>query len=141
MALRGSGCCNNDPGYCAPQEPCVEYTSKIIYDGENIPEAGLRHGDPLNTALANLARYVSRAINSVGPVKMDRFQGTANIRLSETPAEILLVTYCGGVVPKSMWRNEGRTVLFCNDFCRPDEFADVQVVYRMKVDTTYGFRC
>lgn len=139
MALRGS--CNTGKGYCQPQENCYKYSSEIIYDGENIPEAGLRHGDSLNVAMANLARYIARSINASGPVKMDEFQGTTSVRLSETPAEILLVSYCGGVLPPEFYKADGRTIKFCKDFCRDDEFASVQVVYRVKADTTYGFRC
>lgn len=139
MALRGSSC-NNSPGYC-PQDPCATYTSQIVYDGENIPEAGLRHGDSLNVAMANLARYVARSVNASGPVKMEEFQGTTSVRLSENPAEILQVTYCGGVLPPEFYKAEGKTIKFCKDFCRDDEFASVQVIYRVKADTTYGFRC
>lgn len=139
MALRGNQCCSPNSDFGGSN--CYYYTSKIIYDGEDIPEAGVRHNDTLNSVLANLARYIVRGINASGAIKMDEFTGTSNVRLESDPAEVLQVSYCGGILPPEYWKVVGRNIHFCKDFCQQDEFASVQVIYREKADTTYGFRC
>lgn len=141
MALRGSSCCNPNTSGCGNDNPCYWYTSNIRYDGEDIPEAGVRHNDTLNSVISNLAKYIVRGINSSGAIKMDEFTGVNNVRLGSDPAEVLQVSYCGGVLPPEFYKVSGRNVYFCKDFCKDDEFASVQVIYREKADTTYGFNC
>lgn len=104
-------------------------------------DAGLYHGMPLNNALANLAKYVSRAISTSGAVNMEVFDGTSHVVLKKDPAEVLLVTYCGSIVPSDMYKVNGRSVKFCRDMCKQDEFAEVQVVYREEASSSYGFHC
>lgn len=141
MAIRGGKkcCSNSDP--CRNENYCDIPSSKIFYDGENIDEAGVRHGMPLNTVIANIASYMQRAISISGAVKKQSFEGTSKVRLNTDPAEILQVTYCGGVLPPEYYKSEGRNIKFCKDFCKEDEFASVQVIYREKSDSSYGFRC
>ena len=97
MTITGKGCFGSHGG-CERPHHCDIPSSKIFYDGETIEEAGLYHGMPLNRALANLAKYVSRAINVSGSVNMEVFDGTSHVVLKKDPAEILLVSYCGGVL-------------------------------------------
>lgn len=142
MAIRGrKGCFDDDSCKCNHHHDCDTYSSSIIYDGENIEEAGIRSGMPLNTVIANLGSYVKRAVSISGAVKKQDFDGTSKVRLSTDPAEILQVTYCGGVLPPEYYKAEGRTIKFCKEFCKDDEFASVQVIYREKADSSYGFRC
>lgn len=102
----------------------------------------MTRGDSLNNVLANLARYITRAVTSVGPVLSENFQGTSDVVLSQVPAEILIATYCGAVLPKEYYKMDGKRISFCKDFCRGDDaFAEVQIIYRAKSDSTYGYRC
>lgn len=135
-----SCCTGKSPGGCG--DPCYKNSSDIIYDGENFPEAGLTRGESLNNVLSNLARYVLRAISQVGPVTMESFSGTTDVVLSQVPAELILVTYCGAVLPDGYYKADGKRVRFCKDFCRSDDSSvEVQVVYRAKQDSSYGYRC
>lgn len=140
MAISGKGCFSGHGG-CERPHHCDIPSSKIFYDGENMEDAGLYHGMPLNNALANLAKYVSRAISTSGAVSMEVFDGTSHVVLKKDPAEVLLVTYCGSVVPSDMYKVNGRSVKFCRDMCKQDEFAEVQVVYREEASSSYGFHC
>lgn len=142
-SIRGKNNCYSDGGSCCkPRPECDLPSSKIYYDGEDIPEAGLVHGMPLNTVLVSLAKYIQRGINVSGSIEMESFEGISNIRLSQVPAEILLVTHCGGVLPTDAYKVSGKTMLFCKDYCLGEnEFADVQVVYRVKADSSFGFNC
>lgn len=140
MAITGKGCFSSHGG-CERPGSCDIPSSKVYYDGETIDEAGLYHGMPLNKAMANLANYVSRAISVSGAVCMDTFDGTAHVVLKKSPAEILMVTYCGSIVPTDMYMVNGKTVKFCKDMCRGDGFGQVQVVYREEANNSYGFRC
>ena len=141
MAIRGG------KKYCASSEPCRNEnycdtpSSKIFYDGEDIEEAGVKHGMPLNTVIANIASYMKRAIRVSGVIKKQNFEGTSRVILDSDPAEVLQVTYCGGVLPPEMYKSEGRNIKFCKDLCKDNEFASVQVIYREKSDSAYGFRC
>lgn len=140
MGFRNKTSCNT--GGSGFNDSCYKNSSDIIYDGENFPEAGLTRGDSLNNVLANLARYVTRAVTSVGPVLSEKFLGTSGIVLSKVPAELLMVSYCGAVLPKEYYKMDGKRISFCKDFCRGDDaFSEVQVVYRAKSDSTYGYRC
>lgn len=141
MAITSNNGCFGSHGGCERPHHCDIPSSKIFYDGETIEEAGLYHGMPLNRALANLAKYVSRAINVSGSVNTEVFDGTSHVVLKKDPAEILLVSYCGGVVPSDMYKVQGRTVKFCRDMCQQDEFAEVRVVYREEANSSYGFHC
>lgn len=131
-----NNCCNHHE-----DDNCRKPSSGIVYDGASIPEAGVRHGDSLNTVIENVAAYVARSISVAGAVRVESFRGTNSVRLEKNPAEILMVVYCGGVLPENYYRTEGRTIKFCSDFCRGDDFADVQIVYREKNDSSYGFNC
>lgn len=128
-------------GSCARPSMCDIPSSKIYYDGENIDEAGVYHGMPLNEAIANLGQYVARAVKISGSVRVENFQGISNVRLSTDAEEVLQVSYCGGVLPKGAYKLQGRNVVFCKDICFDDEMASVQVIYREKASTSYGFRC
>lgn len=144
MALRDNSCCGGyRHDHCEEyKKNCYTHSSEIIYDGETFEEAGLRHGDTLNNALYNLALYVSRSINASGEVRKETFDGTTGVRLSEVPAQVLQVSYCGAILPDEYYRAEGKTIKFCKDFCRSEDgFASVQVIYRVKADSTFGFRC
>lgn len=96
---------------------------------------------PLNEAIANLGQYVARAISISGSVRMECFQGIANVRLSKSPEEILMVTYCGNVLPKSAYKMTGNRIAFCTDLCLEEPTASVQVIYREKASTSFGIRC
>lgn len=131
MAFKPTTGCFPDSS-CGRPPLCKTPSSSIFYDGENLPEAGVYHGAPLNTVIGNLARYVSRAISVSGAIRMESFIGTSNVKLSRDAAEILQVTYCGGVLPKGAYELIGRKLAFCKDYCFPDEFSNVQVTYREK---------
>lgn len=90
MAITGNNGCFGSHGGCERPHHCDIPSSKIFYDGETIEEAGLYHGMPLNRALANLAKYVSRAINVSGSVNTEVFDGTSHVVLKKDPAEICL---------------------------------------------------
>lgn len=139
--LRGNSNCCGGGDSCHREPNCKTPSSSIYYDGENIEEAGLYHGMPLNTALANLAGYVSKSVKLSGSVKKENFSGISKVRLSSDPEEILMVTYCGFVVPAEGYKTNGRNLLFCQDLCFEDEFAPVQVIYREKANLSYGFGC
>lgn len=132
---------------CKPKNPCERpmhcdmNSSQIRYDGEDLPEAGVYHGAPLNDVISNLATYVSRAISLSGSVRKENFQGLSSVRLKYDPEEILQVSYCGAVLPHDAYRNVGRKLQFCRDYCYPDETASVQVIYREKFNASYGIRC
>lgn len=140
MAINGRGC-GGGQGSCGRSHDCNIPSSNIYYDGEDFPEAGLHNGMPLNRGLANLARYVSRAINVSGAVNREVFDGTSHVVLTKDPAEVLMVTYCGGVVPSNFYKVSGRAVLFCKNMCKQDEFGEVQVIYREESNSSYGFHC
>lgn len=136
MAIRGRGCKND----CDRPSSCNIPSSSIWYDGENIEEAGVYHGMPLNTAIANLAKYISRGISVSGAVKRQSFNGTSRIRLATDPDEVIQVILCGGVLPREYYKVEGRNIKICKDICQ-NEFDDVQVIYREVANSTYSFRC
>ena len=141
MAIRGG------KKYCASSEPCRSESycdipsSKIFYDGENIEEAGVKHGMPLNTVIANIASYMKRTMNMNGVIRKQNFEGLSKVILDSEPAEILQVTYCGGVLPPESYKLKGSVIKFCKDLFDNNEFASVQVIYRDKSDSSYGFRC
>lgn len=87
--------CFGSHGGCERPHHCDIPSSKIFYDGENIEEAGLYHGMPLNRALANLAKYVSRAINVSGSVNMEVFDGTSHVVLKKDPQRFCLYLIAG----------------------------------------------
>lgn len=89
MAITGKGCFGSHGG-CERPHHCNIPSSNIFYDGETIEEAGLYHGMPLDRALANLAKYVSRGINVSGSVNTEVFDGTSHVVLKKDPAEICL---------------------------------------------------
>lgn len=141
MAIRGG------KKYCGSSEPCRNESycdipsSKIFYDGENIEEAGVKHGMPLNTVIANIASYMKRTMNMNGIIRKQNFEGLSKVILDSEPAEILQVTYCGGVLPPELYKLEGSVIKFCKDLFDNNEFVSVQVIYRDKSDSSYGFRC
>lgn len=144
MALRDDRYCGGyGHGHCGGQgNDCKSNSSGIIYDGSSFEEAGLIHGDSLSDAIYNLALYVSRSISASGEIRKETFNGTAGVRLSEVPAQVLQVSYCGAILPDEYYKAEGKTIKFCKDFCRSEDgFASVQVIYRVKADSTFGFRC
>lgn len=138
MAIRGRSC-DNDRN-CERPSSCSTPSSSVWYDGENIEEAGVYYGMPLNTALANLGKYVARGVSMSGAVKVQSFHGTSKIRLSSDPAEVLQVSLCGGILPPEYYRVEGRNIKICKDICQ-NEFDQVQVIYREVANTTYSFTC
>lgn len=140
MAIGGKGCYGSHGG-CECPSHCDIPSSRIYYDGEDIPEAGLYHNMPFNRAVANLATYVSRAISVSGSVNTEFFDGTSRVVLKKDPAEVLAVIYCGGVVPSDMYKVSNRTILFCKDMCKGDGFGEVQVIYREEANSSYGFKC
>lgn len=142
MAIRNNRNCYGEHDSCCRAPQCDIPSSNIYYDGVDMPEAGLQHGAPLNTVLENLAKYVQRSINISGSITVEHFEGISEVRLQDTPAEVLQVSHCGGVLPPDAYKVSGRNILFCKDYClNANEFASVQVIYRVKADSSYGFRC
>ena len=133
--------CRPKKATCCPETPCKDsckiYTSQIIYDGEDIPEACIRNGDPLNVVIGNLARVTTGIMKKSSQVNHESFQGFSGgdaqsdfVKLKYVPDKILLVTYCGGILGEEMYRVRGRNLLFSKKFCRGGDFDDIQVVYR-----------
>lgn len=142
MAIRGNRNCYDEQSSCCRTPQCNIPSSNIYYDGPNDPESGLIHGAPLNTVLENLAKCVQRGISVSGSITVEHFEGISSVRLQDTPAEVLQVSHCGGVLPPDAYKVNGRNILFCKDYClNANEFASVQVIYRVKSDSSYGFRC
>lgn len=95
MAITGNNGCFGSHGGCERPHHCDIPSSKIFYDGETIEEAGLYHGMPLDGALANLAKYVSRAINVSGSVNTEVFDGTSHVVLKKIRQKFCLCLIAG----------------------------------------------
>lgn len=125
----GNRRCNPcEPTY-VPGSECSIYSSQIIYDGESIPEADIRHGDKMNDVIASLSRKLSAVASATSSIQKERFEGVKAVRLRYAPLSVLGVTYCGTVVPHDGYVVSGRNVQFRKKYCMGDDFAEVQIVY------------
>ncbi len=147
------GNCNNNfdqccPDPCEPGGGCKMFSSRITYDGADIPELCVKSGTPLNDVIAVIGRVVKtiqRAAIETITEEFDGLQegsGSYYLQLEMVPSEILMVVHGGGVLPTDAYKSSGKNLYFSKKYCLGACIeSEVKVVYRSKYADGFNVRC
>lgn len=140
------GCCD-DP--CKPKNPCEKQccdvmSSQVKYDGESIPELCINSGDPLNTVIEKVGATLRGIMKKTTQINHETFEGFCGdnyVELKYDSEEVLLVAYCGSILPAEYYKCAGKKIYFSEDFCKGDDMAAIDVVYRSSYINDYKTPC
>jgi hypothetical protein len=120
-------------------DPCEEKmtgTSKIKYDGPTLPGLCIQPGTGLNKVLKIIDDAYIRLSQANAEMQSEKFMEFTHsdgmyVRLRYTPYRILLVVYCGTVLPDEGYMLSGNTLRLNESFCITDG-NELRVVYMKK---------
>lgn len=135
-----NNCRDNKCNPCDFTVECQRPTSGLVYDGCDLPLWGVRNGDSLNTVLENAHRAFKLLFDNTAPVYVEHFKNPQSVHLSVRPIEVMMITYCGGVVPSTYWNIMGQDISIDSSICT-DSPSEVTVVYKGPAKNLFNTNC
>lgn len=136
------GCPQTCNPCCDPCKPPKVNSSTITYDGPDLFGLCIKRGMDFNTILKKIDDFSIQMLQSKQDVLTDTFTDLTNedgdfeIKLKRVPYRILMVSYCGGVLPDDGYIINGDKIeLNSSKYCFSDG-NELQVMYQAVVKKT-----